>query len=61
MNLGVMYGVHDKAPVMKKDNRKGNEEGCQTCFHGPKTGPHGSHVMCSKPRRKVAGSVARAG
>eukprot|EP00972_Heterocapsa_arctica_P083426 12293460-Heterocapsa_arctica.AAC.1 len=43
MMLDIMKGVHDKAPVRKKDDDHRRAEERQRCFHGPKTGQQGSH------------------
>eukprot|EP00972_Heterocapsa_arctica_P006274 919480-Heterocapsa_arctica.AAC.1 len=45
MLLSVMKGVHDKAPVRKKEDRKAGTDGRQFWFHGLKVGAHGAHFF----------------
>eukprot|EP00972_Heterocapsa_arctica_P083829 12353749-Heterocapsa_arctica.AAC.1 len=42
MMLEVMKGVHDKAPVRKKEDRQKTTEASQRCFYRPRTGLHGA-------------------
>eukprot|EP00972_Heterocapsa_arctica_P021330 3141511-Heterocapsa_arctica.AAC.1 len=46
--LDIMRRVHDKAPVIKKDDKQKKDEVRRSWLHGPKVGIHGPRCLVDR-------------